>query len=277
MCDKEISRAYFRDRYEPTHWKVCWTSRLSWTLVKVNDTKGNRTSVVRLVDIQCSYWSIISLKYVGDSSASLLLVQQFPKYKRLIVLPGSSVSTVPTTDWTTGSRSPTDAIVLYYSLCVQTGSGAHPTPCIMGAWDLSVGLKGGRGVMLTTQFPFTAKGEKVLEPYLLSPQTPPGLIAGQLYFSMTTVVPNSSTAQRKESSNCLSKLKKTEFCTCAVELYVPVVRWYGGIPPRILNRYLVEDSFTYPFTVQETGWTQSLRVLCGEEKSQSSHGRQFVA
>jgi hypothetical protein len=37
-----------------------------------------------------------------------------------------------TTDWTTGVRSPTDEVDFSSSLCVQTGSGAHPASCPMG-------------------------------------------------------------------------------------------------------------------------------------------------
>jgi hypothetical protein len=36
------------------------------------------------------------------------------------------------------------------SLCVQTGSGAHPASCTMGTGVLSSGVKTGRGVTLTT-------------------------------------------------------------------------------------------------------------------------------
>jgi hypothetical protein len=37
-----------------------------------------------------------------------------------------------TTDWTTGVRSPTEAEDFSSSLCVQTGSGAHPASYSMG-------------------------------------------------------------------------------------------------------------------------------------------------
>jgi hypothetical protein len=37
-----------------------------------------------------------------------------------------------TTDWTTGVRTPTEAEDFSSSLCVQTGSGAHPVSCPMG-------------------------------------------------------------------------------------------------------------------------------------------------
>jgi hypothetical protein len=37
-----------------------------------------------------------------------------------------------TTDWTTGVRSPTEAENFSSSLCVQTGSGAHPASCTLG-------------------------------------------------------------------------------------------------------------------------------------------------
>jgi hypothetical protein len=36
-----------------------------------------------------------------------------------------------TTKWTTGIRSPTEAEDFSSSLCVQTGSGAHPASCPM--------------------------------------------------------------------------------------------------------------------------------------------------
>jgi hypothetical protein len=38
-----------------------------------------------------------------------------------------------TTDWTPGVRSPTEAENFSCSLCVQTGSGAHPASYTMGA------------------------------------------------------------------------------------------------------------------------------------------------
>jgi hypothetical protein len=37
-----------------------------------------------------------------------------------------------TTNWTTGIRSPTEAEDFSSSLCIQTGSGAHPASCSMG-------------------------------------------------------------------------------------------------------------------------------------------------
>jgi hypothetical protein len=49
--------------------------------------------------------------------------------------PGSSVSTVSDygmDDRSIGVRSPAEAKVLSSSLCVQTGSGAHPASCPMG-------------------------------------------------------------------------------------------------------------------------------------------------
>jgi hypothetical protein len=35
-------------------------------------------------------------------------------------------------DWMTGVRSPTEAEDFSSSLCIQTGSGAHPSSCPMG-------------------------------------------------------------------------------------------------------------------------------------------------
>jgi hypothetical protein len=54
------------------------------------------------------------------------------------------------TDWATRPLSPTEAEDVSSTLCVQTGSGAHPASCTMGTGALSPGAKCGRGVMLTT-------------------------------------------------------------------------------------------------------------------------------
>jgi hypothetical protein len=58
---------------------------------------------------------------------------------------GSSVSIVLTADWTTWVQSPTEAEDFCSSICVQTGSGAHPASCPVGT-----GVKRGRGLTLTT-------------------------------------------------------------------------------------------------------------------------------
>jgi hypothetical protein len=50
-----------------------------------------------------------------------------------------------TTDWTTGVRSPTGAEDFYSSLCVQTGSEAHPAPCPMGTGGSFLGGKARTG------------------------------------------------------------------------------------------------------------------------------------
>jgi hypothetical protein len=47
-------------------------------------------------------------------------------------------------------RSPAGAKDFSCSLCVQTGSGAHPASCTMGTVGLFPGVKHGRGVTLTT-------------------------------------------------------------------------------------------------------------------------------
>jgi hypothetical protein len=50
----------------------------------------------------------------------------------------------------TGLRSPTEAEDFSSSVCIQTGSGAHPASCPMGTGVHSPGVKHGQGVMLTT-------------------------------------------------------------------------------------------------------------------------------
>jgi hypothetical protein len=47
-------------------------------------------------------------------------------------------------------RSPAEAKGFFSSLCVQTGSGAHPDSCTMVPGVLSQELKSGRVVTLTT-------------------------------------------------------------------------------------------------------------------------------
>jgi hypothetical protein len=49
-----------------------------------------------------------------------------------------------------GVRSPAGAKDFSPSLCVQTGSGAHPASCTMGTGGSSPGAKRGRGVTVTT-------------------------------------------------------------------------------------------------------------------------------
>jgi hypothetical protein len=55
-----------------------------------------------------------------------------------------------TADWTTGVRPRTEAENFSSSLCVQTGSGAHPASCTMCTGGPFPGGKCGRGVKLTT-------------------------------------------------------------------------------------------------------------------------------
>jgi hypothetical protein len=52
--------------------------------------------------------------------------------------------------WATGVRSPTKAEDFSCTLCVQTGSGAHPASCKMGTGGSFPGAWCERGVMLTT-------------------------------------------------------------------------------------------------------------------------------
>jgi hypothetical protein len=54
-----------------------------------------------------------------------------------------------TTDWTIGDRSPLKAKDFFSSLCVHTGSGAHPASCTMGTVGPFPGVKRGRGETLT--------------------------------------------------------------------------------------------------------------------------------
>jgi hypothetical protein len=73
---------------------------------------------------------------------------------------GSSVSIVSDywlNDRAIGVRSLAGAKDFSSSLCVQTGSGAHPASCAMGTVGPFPGVKSGRGVKLTTQPPSSAE------------------------------------------------------------------------------------------------------------------------
>jgi hypothetical protein len=64
--------------------------------------------------------------------------------------PFHSVSDYGLDDRAIGVRSPAGAKDFSSSLCVQTGSGAHPASCPVGTGGPFPGVKRGRGVMLTT-------------------------------------------------------------------------------------------------------------------------------
>jgi hypothetical protein len=86
-----------------------------------------------------------------------------------------------TTSWTIGVRFPTGAEDFSSSLCVQTGSGAHPHSCTMGTGSPFPGGKArpGRDADHAPQSCAEVKNEQEL--YLLSPHVPPWRVAGSLY------------------------------------------------------------------------------------------------
>jgi hypothetical protein len=66
---------------------------------------------------------------------------------------GNSVSTVSDyglDDRSIEVRSPAETKDFSSSLCIQTGSEAHPASCTMGTGDPFPGAKRGQGVTLTT-------------------------------------------------------------------------------------------------------------------------------
>jgi hypothetical protein len=65
-------------------------------------------------------------------------------------------------------RSPAEAKDFSSSLCVQTGSEAHPASCTMGTGGPFLGVKRGRGVTLTTH-PYLVPRSRMSRSYIFSP------------------------------------------------------------------------------------------------------------
>jgi hypothetical protein len=86
-----------------------------------------------------------------------------------------------TTDWTAGLRSPTDAEDFSSSLCVQTGSGAHPASCTVGTGGSFPGGKARPGRDADRSPPSSVEFKEELELYIFSHQAPPWRVTAQLY------------------------------------------------------------------------------------------------
>jgi hypothetical protein len=79
---------------------------------------------------------------------------------------------VSTIEWTTGVRSPAETNDYSSSLCVQTGSEAHPASCTMGTGGPFPGSKARPGRDTDHSHPSTAKVKNKYELYFLSPLVP---------------------------------------------------------------------------------------------------------
>jgi hypothetical protein len=94
----------------------------------------------------------INFAITSDSEPDFKNITKVVFFK-VIVSRGSSgtiVSDYGLDDRAIEVRSPTGAENFSSSLCVQTGSGAHPASYQMGTGVISPGIKRGRGVTLTT-------------------------------------------------------------------------------------------------------------------------------
>jgi hypothetical protein len=89
---------------------------------------------------------------------------------------GSIVSDCGLDDRVVEVRSPTGAEDISSSLCVQTGSGAHPA-----SYSVGTGGPFPRGVTLTTHPHLVAEVKYEQELFLLSPHVSPWRVAGHLY------------------------------------------------------------------------------------------------
>jgi hypothetical protein len=82
-----------------------------------------------------------------------------------------------------GVQSPTGAEDFSSSLCVQTGSGAHPASYSMGTGGPFPGGKARPGLDADHSPPSSAEVKNEQELYLLSPHAPPWRVAGSLYLT----------------------------------------------------------------------------------------------
>jgi hypothetical protein len=85
-------------------------------------------------------------------------------------------------------RSPAGAKDFSSSLCVQTGSEAHPASCTMGTGGTFPGGKARPGRDADHSPPSSAEVVNEQELYFLSPQAPPWRVAGLLYFTLLTLL-----------------------------------------------------------------------------------------
>jgi hypothetical protein len=79
-------------------------------------------------------------------------------------------------------RSPAEAENFSSSLCVQTGSGSHPTSCTMGTGGPFLGSKTPPGRDADHSPPSSAEVVNEFELNLLFPLAPHRCVVGLLYF-----------------------------------------------------------------------------------------------
>jgi hypothetical protein len=100
-----------------------------------------------------------------------------------VISSGSSVSIVSDyrlANRAIGVQSPAEAKYFSSSLCVQTGSEAHPASYPMGTVGPSPGVKRGRGVTLTTHLYIVSRSRKSGS-YTHPPLAACMAVTGQLY------------------------------------------------------------------------------------------------
>jgi hypothetical protein len=121
---------------------------------------------------------------MNEISQCMLLFMEIIKANNKDDEPGSSVSIVSDyglDDRASGFRSPAEAKHFSSSLCVQTGSGAHPASCTMGTGGPFSWRKRGRGVTLTTH-PHLVPRSRMSRSYTSSPPSATKGVAGLLCF-----------------------------------------------------------------------------------------------
>jgi hypothetical protein len=120
------------------------------------------------------------------------IISKFSLILLILKEPGSSgsiVSDYGLDDRAIGIRSSAGTKDFSSSLCVQTGSGAHPASCTMGTGGAFPGGKSRPGRNADHSPPSSAEVRNEYELYLLSPQAPSWRVAGQLFVTDTESFP----------------------------------------------------------------------------------------
>jgi hypothetical protein len=146
-CSKETMATL---RNKSNEWKIWSRNSKIWNKIPSGDKPGQYGTVVRFRGPVCIFhqgvmlWVSLCIVYIQNICPFLY------------------------SSWKIGVRSLARAKDFSSSLCVQTGSEAHPASCTMGTGGPFAGEKRGRGVTLTTH-PHLVPWSRMSRSYTSSP------------------------------------------------------------------------------------------------------------